>query len=537
MKTVLRCFVAASLFTLVASLPASAQGPSPLAEPVVHISGGAISGEVLPTGVQSFLGIPYAAPPVRELRWRPPASPEGWAGIFHADRFGPQCMQPLRGVLTNQYSGAEVMSEDCLYLNVWGRPGLRDAPVIVFIHGGGFFVGAGSMPLYGGEHLAERDVVVVNFNYRLGALGFLAHPELSAESAEGSSGNYGLLDQVAALEWVRDNIAAFGGDPDSVTIAGQSAGSMSVLALQASPLAQGLFDRAVGMSGALIGGAGPAAMRPLPEAEADGLRIQEIWGASSIADMRALAADRMLALPRTPGSPAIGPIQDGYFLPRPIEEIFAEGGQADVPLIVGFTRDESFGGLGAVSGLDEYRAKAEQRFGALSAEFLSLYPASSDEEAIAQARLADRDGTMALGMREWATAQLEHGQAPVFSYEFAQDHRYPEGVVIAGHDVKTAGAYHTSEVPFWLGTLESFNLFRDTRAWGESDRSLSQAMQESLVAFAKTGSPAISALTWPQFAKNEPQLLMLAHHSGERPWPDSEKLGFFRRAAAASRGH
>jgi len=268
MKMLARRLVAASLLVCAAAVPASGQGAPPESAPVVETAIGTISGKALETGVQSYLGIPYAAPPVRDLRWRPPVLPEAWEGEFHADRFGPQCMQPLRGVLTNQYSGAEVMSEDCLYLNVWARPGLRDAPVIVFIHGGGFFVGAGSMPLYSGEHLAEHDVVVVNFNYRLGALGFLAHPELSAESDEGASGNYGLLDQVVALEWVRDNIASFGGDPDNVTIAGQSAGSMSVLALQASPLAQGLFDRAVGMSGALIGGAGPSEMRPLPDAEA-----------------------------------------------------------------------------------------------------------------------------------------------------------------------------------------------------------------------------------------------------------------------------
>jgi len=438
-------------------------------------------------------------------------------------------MQPLRGVLTNQYSGAEVMSEDCLYLNVWTKPGLSGAPVIVYIHGGAFFVGAGSMPLYSGEHLAERDVVVVNLNYRLGALGFLAHPELSAEYEEGASGNYGLLDQVAALEWVRDNIARFGGDPDNVTIVGQSAGSMSVLALQASPLAKGLFDRAVGMSGALIGDAGPMGIRSRAEAEADGVRIQKIWNAASLEEMRGLAADRMLDLPRSPGSPRVGPIEDGYFLPRPIEDVFSAGEQIDVPLIVGFTRDESLGGLGPVKGLEDYRAKARKRFGERAQEFLALYPASSDEEAIAQARLADRDGTMALGMHEWARSQLAHGSAAVFSYEFAQPHRYPDGVVIAGHDVQNAGAYHTSDVPFWLGTLESFNKFRPTRAWQDEDRALSLAMQSALVSFARTGVPDTNALHWPRFDEKGGLLVSLASgKTSVRAWPSAQRLDFFR---------
>ncbi|WP_241657529.1 carboxylesterase/lipase family protein [Aurantiacibacter suaedae] len=505
--------------------PAIAQSHS--ADKVETVSG-PVDGVALATGVDAYLGIPYAAPPVRELRWRPPVLPESWSEVRHADRFGPQCMQPLRGPMTNQYSGAEVMSEDCLYLNVWTKPDLSDAPVIVYIHGGAFFVGAASMPLYSGEHLAERGVVAVNLNYRLGALGFLAHPELSAESDQRSSGNYGLLDQVAALEWVRDNIENFGGDPDNVTIVGQSAGSMSVLALQASPLAKGLFDRAVGMSGALIGDTGPMAMSSLAEAEADGVRFQELWNASSIDEMRGLAADRMLDLPRSPGSPRVGLIQDGYFLPKSIDNVFADGEQADVPLIVGFTKDESFGGLGRVTGLADYRAKAQDKFGARAQEFLSLYPASTDAEAVAQARLADRDGTMALGMYEWARSQQETGSAAVFGYEFAQAHRYPEGVQIAGHDVQNAGAYHTSEVPFWLGTLEGFNKFRPTRAWQDEDRALSQAMQAALISFATTGTPDITGLDWPSFDENDPLLISLA--SGDvsiTSWPSPKRLDFF----------
>ncbi len=508
---------------LVIANPAVAHGTGP-----VPTESGKVDGVELESGVNAFLGIPYAAPPVRDLRWRAPAAPETWEGVRHADRFGPQCMQPLRGSMTNQYSGAEVMSEDCLYLNVWAKPGLERAPVVVFIHGGAFFVGSSTMALYGGEHLAERDVVAVNLNYRLGSLGFLAHPELSEETNTGTSGNYGLLDQVAALEWVRDNIASFGGDPDNVTIVGQSAGSMSVLALQASPLADGLFDRAVGMSGALIGGTGPSAMRTLDDAEADGLRIQEIWNTKSIAEMRALPADRMLDLPRSADAPRVGLIQDGHFLPVSIEQTFAAGAQNDIPLILGFTRDESFGGLGQVDSLEDYRTKARARFGSRADEFLRLYPALTDAEAKSQAQLADRDGTMALGMNEWATQQVEHGTAPVFTYEFAQEHRYPENVVIAGHDVANAGAYHTSEVPFWLGTLESFNVYRPMRAWRDEDWALSGSMQEALVSFAGDGTPQTSGMEWPRFDPANPRLQVLSTDLAIAPWPSEERLAFFR---------
>ena len=504
---------------------------------VVTTMGGNLDGVRLPSGVEAYLGIPYAAPPVRDLRWRPPEPAKPWDGTFHADRFGPQCPQPLRGIMTNQYSGAEVSSEDCLYLNVWGKPGLENAPVIVFIHGGGFFVGSGSMPLYSGEHLAERDVVAVNFNYRLGALGFLAHPDLTAESPDGASGNYGFLDQVAALEWVRDNIDRFGGDPDNVTIVGQSAGSMSVLALEASPLAEGLFDRAVGMSGALIGDLGPAAIRPLDDAEADGVRIQDIWGASSLEEMRSLAPDRLLDLPRTPGSPRLGPVRDGRFLTRSIDNVFESGGQHDVPLVLGFTKDESFGGFGPVSGLAEYEQRAQERFGVRADEFLRLYPASTDEEAMDQARQASRDATMAMPMLAWATQQHDHGESPVFSYQFARAHQYPDGLKIAGHDVASAGAYHTSEVPFWLGTLESFNLFRPTRAWSERDRELSDRLQDALVTFAATGSPTTASLEWPRFDPADPHLLLLDIDDDIASWPSAAKFDFFRSIAEATSGH
>ena len=520
--------VAAALSSLSHVGSAAAQDSSSPA-PVVQTEAGRIDG-TRTAGVEAYLGIPYAAPPVRDLRWRAPQPVNPWAGTYHANRFGAQCVQPQRGIATNQYSGAEVTSEDCLYLNVWSKPGARKAPVVVYIHGGGFFIGSGSMPLYGGEVLARHGAVFVNLNYRLGVLGFLAHPELTKESPHGSSGNYALLDQIAALKWVRQNIARFGGDPDNVTIAGQSAGSMAVLALQASPLARGLFHRAIGMSGGNIGS--PAsALRPLSAGEREGQKFLDIMKAGSIADLRMIPADR-LVVPRVPGSPAIGPIQDGYVLPASLDEIFAEGRQNDVPLVLGFTRDEAFGGLGPIKDLAEYQAKAAARFGDRSAEFLVLYPARTDDEARAQARAADRDATMVVSMKAWATAQRAKGRAPVFSCMFARPHSYRAGVTFPDLNPATAGAYHTSEVPFWLGTLDSFDRYRPTRAWTAADRAFGSAMTESLVAFAKTGNPTTARLHWPQFDARQPRLLELGTAVRPGDWPDERKLAFFRSVPA-----
>ena len=513
---------------MLAATPVLAASPAP--PPLVRTNAGPVEGRKLPSGVTAYLGIPYAAPPVRALRWREPQPVAPRTDVFHADRFGPQCMQPQRNPLANQYAGAEITSEDCLTLNVWARPGLKNAPVIVYIHGGAFFIGSGAMPLYQGEGVAREGAVYVSLNYRLGVLGFMAHPELSAESPDKTSGNYGFLDQIAALQWVRRNIARFGGDPAKVTIVGQSAGSMSVLVLQASPLAKGLFRRAVGMSGATIGG--PLGLGSLTSGEAEGIKLQTWLKAKSLADLRNLPADR-LQLPRVPGGPSVGAVVDGRVLPDQPDSIFARSAQNDVPLLLGFAKDESFGGMGAVTGLDDYKAKAAAKFGARAGEFLALYPAASDEEARRQATAADRDATMAIGMNAWARAQAAHGKAPVYSYEFARSHSYAPGVRFSDLDPATAGSYHTSEVPFWLGTLDSFNRFRTTRAWTPADRTFCAAMTRSLVAFARTGNPGTAELSWPRFDPARPQLLQLGTTATTAEWPAEAKFAFFRSVAAA----
>jgi len=467
----IRMFLTASALSVpmvLAATPLAAQSGQPAAATVVTDSG-KVDGVTLSSGVEAYLGIPYAAPPVRELRWREPQPVHRWTATYHADRFGPQCVQPDRKLQGNQYSGAEITSEDCLYLNVWTKRDLKNAPVIVFIHGGAFFIGSGSMPLYGGEAVASKGAVFVNLNYRLGALGFLAHPDLSAESPHKTSGDYGWLDQLAALRWIHKNIASFGGNPDNVTIMGQSAGGASVLTLQASPLAKGLINRAIGMSGGGINADSLMGARPLVDAEKEGVKFQHLMGANSVADMRLIPADR-LVVPRTPGAPQIGPAQDGYVLPASVERIFAQSKQNDVPLIVGFTRDEGMGGGASQEG--------------------------------------------------WARAQATDGKAPAYGYEFIRAHSYEPGVTFSDLDPKTAGAYHTSEVPFWLGTLESFNAFRKTRAWTQADRDFSTALTTSLVAFARTGNPSTNQLRWVRFNPAQPELLELGgEHARVIPWP------------------
>jgi para-nitrobenzyl esterase len=499
--------------------------------PTVNVDGGRIAGKVLDTDLHAYLGVPYAAPPVRELRWRPPQPVLPWSGVLNADRFGPQCTQPLRDSTTNHYAGPETTSEDCLTLNVWAKPGLSKAPVIVYLHGGAFFIGASSMPVYQGEAVARQGAVFVSMNYRLGVLGFLAHPALSRESSTQSSGNYGWLDQIAALQWVQHNIEKFGGDPAKVTVMGQSAGSMSILALQASPLAKGLFSRAVGFSGAMMEDAGAMAPRRLPAAESDGLRYQTQVNAQSIDDLRRMPADRLVAS-RAPGAPAIGPVVDGYVLPTSIAATFARGQQNDMPLLLGYTRDEALGGLGSVRNLEEFRSKAQAQFGARAAQFLQFYPAQSDAEASAQARAADRDATMTRHMLAWATAQARYGRMPVYTTMFARPHSYAPGVVFADLNPITAGAYHTSEMPFWLGTLDAFNRFRTTRNWTREDRQLSANLVETLVAFARSGVPATAALSLPRFDPAAPQLLEVGELTRVAPWPEERRLNFFAQSAA-----
>ncbi|HRP09755.1 MAG TPA: carboxylesterase family protein [Terricaulis sp.] len=483
----------------------------------VAIDSGRIAGKVLPSGVQAWFGIPYVAAPLRELRWRAPQPVAPWTGVYNADRMAPECLQTLRGHRINHYFGDEPTSEDCLYLNVWAPSDAAAGdkrPVIVWIYGGALTVGSAGMANYGGEPLAQRGVVYVNFNYRVGALGFIAHPELTAESPHGASGNYGFMDQIAALQWIRRNIAQFGGDPDNVTVVGQSGGSRSVTMLTASPLARGLFHRALGMSGTIAPTFGQGILPDRAAMEAEGVRLQQLLGADSIEAMRRLPGDRIVAVqPQVRFGAAI----DGYVLPEPVSATYARGAQNDVPMIMGFTRDESNNALSRVQTLADYRAVAHEALGADADEFLRLYPARTDAEARAMGAAAAREGVMGAGMRAWALAQAETGRSPSYLYMFSRVQPYTPGIVFDDHNPATAGAYHTGDVPYWLGTIDALNLFRETRTWTSLDRNLTAAMQDSLIAFARTGNPSTPAMRWPAMNKNSQRLLEIGDTIQQRP--------------------
>ncbi|WP_353199992.1 carboxylesterase family protein [Sandarakinorhabdus sp.] len=488
-------------------------GASPAAAQQVTVDSGTIAGTTIAGGVKAWMGVPFAAPPVRELRWKPPQPAARWAGTRAATMAAPMCPQPGRGRTMNHYFGNEAVSEDCLYLNVWTPPGSPPAgkawPVVVWIYGGAFNVGSTSMANYSGAELAKKGVVQVNIAYRVGPLGFLAHPELTREGG-GHSGNYGLMDQIAGLEWVKRNIAAFGGDPGNVTIAGQSAGSMSVAMLQISPLAKGLFHRVVGMSGSPWrprGGVG------LAEAEQQGLNVQKALGAANIEAMRDLPSDRILA-----GSASVqrdATIIDGRVITGDAAATFAAGGQSKVPLLIGFTRDEGNANLGTITSKAEYEAAVRARFGAQADAVLAGYAPASDADLTRATNDLQRDMSLGQQVMRWATAQAKSG-APAYVWLFARRQPYADGISFADHDAATAGAYHTGDVPYWFQTLDSLNLFRTTRNWTAADRALGEQMSDMLVRFARGDAPDAA---WPVFDPAKPKLMWLDLQSKPIDWP------------------
>jgi para-nitrobenzyl esterase len=503
----------------------------------VTVDSGRVAGKVLPSGLRAYLGIPFAAPPVRELRWREPQPIAPWQGVYNADRLAPECIQVLRRHNLNHYFGEEATSEDCLYLNIWAPPltgpGAK-LPVIVFLYGGGFTIGSAGMAIYGGENVARHNAIFVNFNYRIGALGFMAHPELTAESAHHASGNYGLLDQVAALNWIQRNIAQFGGDPGNVTITGQSAGASSVAFLQASPLATGLIHRAAAFSGSVFGQA--AATPSRVEAEKAGLAVQAALGVKSVAELRLLPADKIVAVQEDcqlgcAGTVKVGPDVDGHFLPDTPANIFAQGRQNDVPVILTFTRDESSNDLRTAGSLEAYKAAAAKLYGGRADEFLKLYPASSDAEAREMGLSAARDGMIEMRMRSWALAQSERGKAPVYMAMFSRVHPFSDGVTFYDNP-KAIGAYHTSDVPYWFQTQEAFNLFRRTRDWTDYDRDLSNKMMIGLLAFARVGDPSTASVPWPRWSRQKEQLIEFGDAVAILPM-NTQRLDFHTQANVA----
>jgi para-nitrobenzyl esterase len=461
--------------------------------------------------VRAFKGIPYAAPPVGPLRWRAPLPPARWNGILAADRFGPRCFQ---GGLSSE---ADPMSEDCLYLNVWtsATSGGERQPVMVWVHGGALILGAGSLPLYDGAALARKGAVVVTLNYRLGPFGWLAHPELTQESGAGASGNYGLMDVIAALQWVRANIAGFGGDPRNVTLFGESAGAMLTAALMGSPMAPDLFHRVIVQSGGWMG-VRIGAMPTLAEAEAQGRKIAAALGAGSLDAMRARSAEDILAAADRARS-EWHVIVDGRYIVEDLSASFSRGRQLAVDVMAGSNKDEgTFPFFGLQWGTpEEFVGGARVRFGDLADSFLKLYPAGSDEETRAS-RLAAFSDELRWQMRTLAALQARLGSTRAYVFCFAHEPPVAPGL-------PALGATHTAELAYVFSTPPAGT------AWSDADRRLAETMTSYWVNFARSGDPNGNGLpVWAAFhEKATSQALVLDAKPRPEAAPDAARLAVY----------
>ena len=445
--------------------------------------------------IRIFKGIPYAAPPVGALRWKAPQPAASWTGVRKATEFGSRCMQGH--IYTDMIFRDPGPSEDCLNLNVWtpAASAQEKLPVMVWIYGGGYAAGATSEPRQEGENMARKGVVVVSMNYRLGVFGFFVHPELAKESGHGSSGNYGLMDQVAALQWVQKNIVAFGGDPANVTLFGESAGSFSVSAQMASPLAQGLFQRAIGESGAFFGTS--LGLKSLAKAEEDDAKFAEAVGAPTLEALRAKPAGELLqsALKQGGGVVRFAPDIDGWFFPETAWATYAAGKQSHVPLLAGWNADE--GSARAIFKSDpataeNFAKRAKELYGEKADAFLKLYPGATDEQAERSAQDLAGDQFIGFSTWKWLEMQAATGKSPEYRYEFDDAPPAPAGGV-------ARGAYHSAEIEFVFGVLASKDL-----AWRPEDFKLSDLMSTYWSNFAKTGDPNGPGLPkWPVYGAGD----------------------------------
>jgi para-nitrobenzyl esterase len=464
------------------------------------------------SGVYRFKGIPFAAPPVGELRWKAPQPVKPWDGVYEAKHFGPRAMQlPVFGDMNFRSNG---MSEDCLYLNIWTPEPSSSAglPVLVYFYGGGFIAGDGSEPRYEGSQMARKGIVAVTVNYRLNIFGFFAHPELSAESAQHCSGNYGFLDQAAALQWVHDNIAAFGGDPQRVTIAGESAGSISVHAQMLSPLSKDLMAGAIASSGGL----GSFAPIPMRQAEQGWVVFLEKIGAKSLSELRAIPAAKLLEL--TDGAPLPLPtgVIDGYFFPKSPFEMLNAGESARVPLMIGWNSLEmSYHALlgNREPNPENYAMAVRELYGKQADKVLQLYPGRTTDEAEKSANELAGDRFLVYSTWKWAEEHRKAGN-PVYRYYYTHPRppMVPEmGDAVAGlaggvirdaeADEKALtnppikGAVHSADIEYAMGTLSTNHVY----AWTEEDERVSEMMQGYYANFIKSGNPNGAGLpTWPR---------------------------------------
>lgn len=451
---------------------------------------GKVVGKTLNGGkVKAFLGLPYAAAPVGDLRWRAPQPPVKWKGVRDAGKFGAHCAQPhvYEDMIFQDGDG----SEDCLFLNVYA-PATAKAnsklPVMFWIHGGGYSGGASSEPRHNGDFLPLKGVVLVTINYRLGVFGFLATADLAKE-ADGATGNYGLRDQVAALQWVKDNIKNFGGDPGNVTIFGESAGSFAVSTLMAAPSARGLFHKAIGESGAAFGDPQPNDALDVRE-KADGDWVDSL-GVKSLAELRLMPADKVLAAIKSRKG-GFWPVVDGKFLTEPVADSYAAGKQAHVPLLAGWNRDE--GSFFAMHGMtvDQFKGMINGLFKERAAECLTLYPAETDAQALRSAIDYGSDSFIAFNTWKWIEAQVKTGDAPVYRYHFelpALPSKYHPGTFV----------FHSDDIEYIFGTLDT----RPGETIRPEDRVLSEQMMSYWTNFAKNGDPNGAGLPlWPRYDKD-----------------------------------
>lgn len=477
---------------------------------IIQTDKGKVSG-IANNDLQVFKGIPFAAPPIGDLRWKAPQPVAAWQGVKECAAFGPSPMQREPAAFSMWSMEFLIpkapISEDCLYLNVWtgAKSPNSKLPVLVWIYGGGFNSGGAGVPIYDGEAMAKKGIVFVSINYRVGVFGFFAHPELTKEAPYHASGNYGLLDQVAALQWVKKNIAAFGGDPSNVTIAGQSAGSMSVNCLVASPLAKGLFNKAIAESGANMV---TSAQRPSPnlqDAEKDGLKMAQTLGASSVSELRKMSAEELQK--KAQGS---RPIVDGYFLPEPIPQIFAKGKQNNVALLTGWNENENYT---AEKKLTDFQKQLQDQFGDASTA-LKYYAANNDVEAAASHARFSRDIVFGVQNYTWANVQSRVNKN-VYVYRFTR-------IVPATGEYKKYGAFHTGEVPYAYDNLK----FVD-RPWEPVDQELANTMSTYWANFIKTGNPNGGGLPqWPKYSEQKKEIIVLDKKVEAKRMSDAETLDF-----------
>ncbi|MBL7817395.1 MAG: carboxylesterase family protein [Saprospiraceae bacterium] len=486
------------------------------AQNIVKTENGSVEGHLTEGGIRAFKGIPFAQPPVGNLRWKAPQPVQNWEGIRKCTTFSASPMQaspaPFMFWSSEFLIPKEPISEDCLYLNVWtkAKKESEKRPVLVYIYGGGFRSGGSACPIYDGEAMAKKGVIFVSFNYRVGVFGFLAHPELTAESDYKASGNYALLDMIAALKWVQKNIVAFGGDPKNVTIAGQSAGAFAVNYLVASPLAKGLFQKAIAESGGSFH-ANP--LRPnvdMRGAEEMGMRFSKSLICNNLVELRSKSAED---IQKAQGGLS-APITDGYVMPESIYDIFKKGKQNDVATIVGWNEDDRVSGPPQKAEI--FKEQIQKRFGVLSDAFLKAYPADTEEQAAYSQMAMGRDEIFGFQDYTWAKMQTQTGKSKVYVYNFNRK--------LPAHTPETQfGAFHSGEIVYAYNNLHTLN-----RPWETVDKDIAEKMSSYWVNFAKKGNP--NGKNLPQWAVYEPNtegVLIIDKVIVTKPLPTKNQMMFW----------